>query len=322
MSALGKLLHPIYSLISGLMAFYYSLIPEYAVAIGLLTLTVMVVTLPLTIKSTHSMVANQRLQPEITKIRQKYKNDRIKQQEEMAALFKEHNANPAGGCLPMVLQFPIFIVLYEVIRGLTAMSKGRPSPKYISHHALLYTHLVAAKGTMVSFGLDLARSATSVHGGFLVALPYYLLVAFAILLQYLQMHQLMSRNQPAAAGANQQVQQIQKLTPLIFGFVYISFPAAVTVYFIVSNIFRIVQQTLMYRFDPVLKTAAAGAGAAGTVIPAEVKVQPDDQAKKSNGARPAGQRPAGGKRPDSRGTPKSPPGSRRGPADGRSRRSR
>lgn len=269
MSILGKITHPIYQAVSGLLALYYSWIPNYAVAISLLTLTVMVVAVPLTVKSTRSMLAMQRLSPKMKEIQKKYKDDRITQQQEMSALFKEHGVSPASGCLPMLLQLPIFLVLYEVVRGLTNLDRAhRPAPKYISHHTLLYRDLVAAHGTMVSFGVDLARSATSVHGGFVAALPYYGLVALTMILGYWQ-YQQMTNRVPQASAANPAA-QYQKFIPLVFGVIYISFPAAVTIYFLVSNVFRIAQQSFMYRFDPKVRehvgslrqTASAPAAAA------------------------------------------------------------
>lgn len=254
MHALGQAIHPLYQALAALLAFWYGLVPSYAAAIALLTVTVMVVLAPLTVKSTRSMLAMQRLQPEVKRIQAKYKGDRQTQQEELTALFKENGVSPAGGCLPMFLQLPVFFILYQVIQGLTAVDKvtHAATPKYLSHSSALYQHLLAAHGHMYSLGLDLARSATSVGGGFLSALPFYAMVAGAIALQYIQMRQLTARN-PQAAAANPQMQKVQKFTPIIFGVIYISIPAGVNIYFLVSSLFRIGQQELMYRYDPVLR---------------------------------------------------------------------
>lgn len=264
--ALGQLIHPLFVALAALLAFWYGVVPSYAVAIALFTVTVMVVLAPLTVKSTRSMLAMQALQPEVKKIQTKYKGDKMAQQEELSALFKENKVSPAGGCLPMFLQFPVFIVLYQVIRGLTftKMVHGHEvaAPKYISVHSTLYHHLVIAGGHMQSLGLDLARSATSVHGGFLSALPFYLILVACIALQYLQMRQLTNRN-PQASQANPQMAKIQKFTPLVFGVIYISIPAGVNIYFLVSSVFRIGQQELMYRYDPQLKAHAVKAKAIG-----------------------------------------------------------
>lgn len=280
MSFFGKLLHPVYQLISAVLAFYYGLEPNYALAITLLTLTVMVLVVPLTVKSTRSMLAMQQVQPEIKEIQRKYKDDRMAMNEAMTSLMRERGVSPAGGCLPMLLQLPVFIVLYEVIRGLAYSVHGVPSPKYIGHQTLLYSHLIADGGHMPSLGIDLARSATSVHGSFLAALPYYGILAIAIGLQYLQIAQ-MSRRSPQQTGANASMMRMQKFLPLIYVVIYIAIPAGVNVYFVVSSAFRIAQQTLMYRYDPVVRStmaslrtqqqalpAAAGGPAAGDAAPA------------------------------------------------------
>ncbi|HYA69285.1 MAG TPA: membrane protein insertase YidC, partial [Acidimicrobiales bacterium] len=128
-STIGNIFKPLYEAMAWLLAFFYRIVPNYAVAIALLTIFVMAVTAPLTIKSTKSMAAMQRLGPELKKIQQKYKGDRNRLNEEMMKLYKEHGVNPAGGCLPMLLQFPVFIVLYGVIRGLTnTVGPGKPLP--------------------------------------------------------------------------------------------------------------------------------------------------------------------------------------------------
>lgn len=267
MSFIGQLFNPIFEVIASLLAFYYGLVENYAIAIGLLTVTVMIFLAPLTVKSTRSMLEMQRIQPEIKKIQAKYKNDKVAQQEAMQQVFKENKVSPAGGCLPMLAQFPLLYVMYSVIRGLTNTvgPHHTASPKYISHSTTLYQHLIASGGQMHSLGLNLSLSATGIHG-FLNALPYYVVILVAVALQYFQMAQITSKN-PAAASANPQAQMLQKYTPIIFGVIYISIPAGVNMYFIVSSLFRIGQQELMYRHDPVLKKhaqAAADARAAGT----------------------------------------------------------
>ena len=91
------------------LAFFYSLVPNYAIAIALLTLTVMVVLTPLTLKGTRSMMMMQALQPEMKKLQAQYKDDRQKLNEELMKFYKENNINPLGGCLPLLIQMPVFI---------------------------------------------------------------------------------------------------------------------------------------------------------------------------------------------------------------------
>ena len=104
-----------FDLIASVLAFFYDLWPSYGVSIILLTLAVMIVSTPLTLKSTKSMLQMQRLQPELKAIQNRYKDDRPKMNEELMAFYQENGINPLGGCLPMVVQLPIFLVLFRVV---------------------------------------------------------------------------------------------------------------------------------------------------------------------------------------------------------------
>ncbi|MCA1696549.1 MAG: YidC/Oxa1 family membrane protein insertase [Actinobacteria bacterium] len=107
----------LFEIFSGALTAFYGLIPSYGLAIILLTLAVRIVLLPLSIKQTRSMREMQRIQPEVKKIQAKHKGDRQKMNEEMMALYKEHGVNPFGGCAPLLLQFPVLIGLFYVIRA-------------------------------------------------------------------------------------------------------------------------------------------------------------------------------------------------------------
>ncbi|MGH9307599.1 MAG: membrane protein insertase YidC [Acidimicrobiales bacterium] len=281
---------------AGLLAYFYQLVPNYAMAITLLTLAVMLVLAPLTVKSTRSMLAMQRLQPEMKKLQAKYKGDRQKLNEEMMAFYKEHAISPLGGCLPMILQLPVFFIMYDVIQGLTHVVNGHPSPRYIGHSTLLYHHLVAGGGQMQSLGIDLAKSITSVHGGLARTLPFIGLVALAVILQYVQMRQMNGRN--PQANANPQAAMLQKIMPIVFVFIYISIPAGVNIYFVISSLFRIGQQELMYRFDPKVNVAVQPGGVleVESVDGSPSKKRPGDGSTKaiangSNGSSSSGDRP-------------------------------
>lgn len=237
-----------FQILAGLLAFFYSVIPNYAIAIALLTLTVMLVLSPLTLKSTRSMLAMQKLQPEMKALQNKHKGgDRQKLNEEMMALYKEHKVNPVAGCLPMILQMPVFLVMYHVIRGLTHMKGEVADPKYLTQDSELYHALVRSGGKMKAFGVDLANSASEKHGSFTRALPFFIIVALVVFTQYIQTRQTMARN-TSAATAQQQI--LLKVMPGMFGLISLSIPAALNVYFLVSAVFRIGQTAAMYRFDP------------------------------------------------------------------------
>ena len=95
----------------------YDVIPLYGVAIIILTIGVRVVLIPLTVKQIRSMTAMSRIQPQLKEIQQKHKQDRQKLNEEMMKLYKEHNVNPFGGCLPLIAQMPVFIALFSILRA-------------------------------------------------------------------------------------------------------------------------------------------------------------------------------------------------------------
>lgn len=242
-----------------LLALFYEVVHSYAIAIALLTITVMVVLLPLTVKGTRSMLAMQKLAPEVKKLQDKHKNDRQKLNEEMMALYRDNKISPLGGCLPLLLQMPVFLVLYSVINGLTREINGSPDPKYLDHTSQLYNDLIASGGRMESFGIDLSLSARADHDPWTTAIPFFGLIVVMVLVQYWQQWQISSRAPAADTPQAQQMKIIQKVFPPLFGLISLSFPAGVVVYWVVSSLFRVGQQWAMYRFDPVLKTTVASA---------------------------------------------------------------
>jgi len=271
--AIGSIFQPILKLIAGIMAFFYSIVPSYPVAVALLTIVVMAALTPLTVKSTKNMAAMQALGPEMKKLQQKYKGpeNRVQLNEEMMALYKEHKVNPASGCLPMLLQMPFFFMLYSVIRGITnTVGKGATlpysitssgingnqtsichvhvcaDPRYISPSTKMYHDIVVAHGKLLSGGIDFASKLLSKHASPWAYIPFAILVIGAVGLQYLQMARLNARN-PQAASANPQAAMLQKYMPLIFGFIYLNVAAILNVYFIVSSAIRIGTQEVLFR---------------------------------------------------------------------------
>jgi YidC/Oxa1 family membrane protein insertase len=257
----------VFSALAGLLSFFYDLVPNYGIAIALLTFSVMLLLFPLNAKGMRSMAAMSKLSPEIKRIQAKHKNDKVKQNEEVMALFKEHKVTPFGGCLPLILQMPVFFVMYNVIRGLVhkapkdirvgdlLVRKGTFDPKYLDHGSELYKSLVGSTH-MKAFGMDLARSASEVlKGSFLTALPFLVLIVLVVGAGYFQQAMISRRNPNQNVDDNpmaKQMQQMTKIMPLmylVFGF---TLPAGLNVYFLVSSIFRIAQQTLIYKMDPTL----------------------------------------------------------------------
>jgi YidC/Oxa1 family membrane protein insertase len=281
---IGGIFQPILKAVAYVLTFFYSLIPNYPIDVALLTIVIMALLTPLTVKSTKSMAAMQALGPEMKKLQQKYKGaeNRVQLNEEMMRLYKEHNVNPASGCLPMLLQMPAFLILYDVIRGITnTVTKGTTletgkkcmeavcaNPRYIPEDSKMYTSIVNAKppGALNAFGMNFAEKLLSHHSSLLVALPYLVLVLCSVGLQYLQMSRLNARN-PQAAQANPQAAMMQKYMPLIFGVIYLNVAAILNVYFIVSSSIRIGTQEILFRKGIVAgPPPAAGKGSASAKV--------------------------------------------------------
>jgi YidC/Oxa1 family membrane protein insertase len=219
--------------------FFYGLIPNFAIAIVLLTLLVMLITTPLTLKGTRSMIKMQLLQPELKKIQEKHKGgDRQEMNQELMAFYQENQLNPLGGCFPLLVQAPVFLVLFQLIQGLTRRgADGTFDPKYLDESSKLYQSL-DSRTEMMSFGLDLSQSTTDALGeSILHGLPYLMLILFMIGAQYLQQKQVSARGSSAAAMPQQQM--LLKVMPAFFGVISIGFPAALVVYWVTSSIYRI-----------------------------------------------------------------------------------
>ena len=250
------ILDPIYGAMGRVLAFFYSVVASYGVAIALLTVTVRIFLIPLTTKQVKSQQAMQRIQPELKRLQAKYKNDRQKLNEEMMKFYKENKVNPLAGCLPILLQAPLFIVLYRLILDLS----HKDGPKHIPTSSKLFTSLVESGGEMVSWGIDLSKAASSVSG-FGSALPYYLLIAITVGTGYFQQRQMTARL--PKESINPQMQMIGKIFPAIIGFVSLTVPAGVVIYFIVSNFWQIGQQAVMFRAFPPLHLSAGDADGKG-----------------------------------------------------------
>ncbi len=313
--SIGKIFQPLLDAVGGVLAFFYSVVPNYPIDVALLTIVIMALLTPLTVKSTKNMAAMQALGPEMKKLQQKYKGaeNRALMNEEMMKLYKEHNVNPASGCLPMLLQMPAFFVLYSVIRGITntvtipahtttvgGLKVLHPAvvqavPRYIGHDTAMYKDIVKAHGQLISFGIDFSEKLLSHHSSIWMAIPFLLLVLGSVGLQYLQMSRLNARN-PQAAQANPQAAMLQKYMPLIFGLIYLNVAAILNVYFIVSSAIRIGTQEVLFRKGIVAGPPAppkvgdvggrgkGGGGPKGPIADRTEKALPKPKASGGNGA--------------------------------------
>jgi YidC/Oxa1 family membrane protein insertase len=268
---------PLYQAIGWVLAQFYSVIPNLGVSIILLTIFIMILLFPLTAKQAKSMIAMQKLAPELKKLQAKYKGDRQKLNEETMKLYQEAKVNPLASCLPLLLQLPIFFALFRVLRD---------PYKHVPKSSTLYNALCKGLSPCTAdnvhhlkfLGIDLQKSAVDAHNGFLNATPYFILVGLVILTGYLQSRQAQKRT-PAA---NKQMAMVTKVLPVFFGLISLQFPAGLVLYFFVSNTWRLGQQEVIFRRFQ--SESAQAKAAIGKAKPKAAVIDVESHDRDSNGA--------------------------------------
>ncbi len=182
--------------------FFNLYLKNYGLSIILITLIIKVLFIPLTQKSFKSMQAMQKLQPQIKALKERYKKDPQKLNQETMELYKKHNVNPLGGCLPMVLQIPVFIAFYNVLMNSIDLRGA---------HFFLWITDLSAKD------------------------PYYITPIIMGITMFAQ-----QKMSPTTADPKQA--QIMLIMPVIFTFMFLSFPTGLVIYWTVNNILTIGQQ--------------------------------------------------------------------------------
>ncbi len=190
-------------------------IPSYGIAIIIMTILIKVALLPLAVKQIRSMKGMQELQPRIQQIQKKYKGDPQKQQQEMAKMYQELGINPLSGCLPMLIQMPFLISIFYALR------QYQYNPEHMSF---------------------LWLPSLGQHD------PYYILPVISALSTFIMQKQTMSSNSSGPSATQQKVMMV--FMPLFIGYISLKFPSGLVIYWVVSNIFQMVQQFIMFRKSP------------------------------------------------------------------------
>jgi YidC/Oxa1 family membrane protein insertase len=187
--------------------YLYKFIGNYGWAIVILTIVVRVPFIPLLNKSQKSMKKMQKIQPLMAELKEKYKNDQQKLQKEMMVIYKKHKVNPVGGCLPMLIQLPVFFALYKTL-------------------------LVAIELRQAPFILWITDLS--------VKDPFYVFPIAMGLTMVLQQKMTPSAMDPKQA-------KMMMLMPIVFTFMFLSFPAGLVIYWLVNNVLGIIQQFFVNR---------------------------------------------------------------------------
>jgi len=211
-----------------IMRWFYHYIPNYGVAIILLTVITKVLLFPLTVKSMTSMKAMQALQPQINALRSKHKSDPQRLQRETMELYRAHKVNPLGGCLPMLVQVPIFYALYDAL----SVSVDLQNAPFICFGRI--------------FGIDFWICDLARHD------PTYVLPILMGVSMFIQQKMTPVMGDPRQA-------KMMLFMPVIFTFMFFNLPSGLVLYWTLSNVLQIAQQKYMERMGKTTEKAPARA---------------------------------------------------------------
>ena len=208
-----SLIRPISKFMLQLLTWIHNVIPNWGIAIIILSLIIKIVLSPLTHKGTRSSQKMQEIQPMVKEVQNKYKDNPKKAQQEVMKIYKEHGVSPLGGCLPLLLQFPILFALYPVLRSTIAL-----------RHAdfILWINDLSAPD------------------------PYYILPIVMGIAMFLQQKLMMQKPTPGMGDKQQAQMKTQKFMmygmPLFLVFIFKSFPAGLVLYWLCYNILSIIER--------------------------------------------------------------------------------
>jgi YidC/Oxa1 family membrane protein insertase len=229
LSQLLNLLRPIQSGIEYVIIFLYDhIVSNYGVVIILLTITVRLVLTPLTISQTRSMSRMQKFQPELQELQKKFKDDKQKLQQETMAFYKKNNVNPLAGCLPLILQLPVFFALFQALRTPSPIVTNVLGVPYIPVYLFGNIKNVIANIANIKFNflwLNLNERD-----------PFFILVILMVATMFLSTK--MTTTDPKQ-------KMITYAMPVVFGVISWNMPSGILIYWVTTNIWSIGQQYIV-----------------------------------------------------------------------------
>ena len=207
MSQILQLLSPIQNVLEIIIVWLYqNVIANYGIVIILLTIIVRLILTPLTITQTRSMARMQKIQPQLKELQKKYKDDKQKLQQETMDFYKQNNVNPLAGCLPLLLQMPVFFALFQALRNPTEKVTD-----VVKDFDFLWLNLNERD-------------------------PYYILVILMVATMFLSTK--LSTTDPKQS-------KIMYILPVVFGFISFRFEAGILLYWVTTNVWSIGQQWIV-----------------------------------------------------------------------------
>jgi YidC/Oxa1 family membrane protein insertase len=201
-------------------------------SIAICTVVVRTILFPLTIRQVKSMRAMQDLKPDMDRIRAQYRDNRQRQQEEIMKLYQERQVNPFGSCFPLLIQMPIFIGMFYVIRGF-----GDTHPSFTSGGILWFQDLSAYD-------------------------PFYILPVLSALT-------MLAASEITSKHIDPQQRWIMRTLPVVFTIFLLTFPAGLFMYWITSNLVTLVQNYVIYNYGPGKKPPVGSEGGSGSAKTAD-----------------------------------------------------
>lgn len=202
------------------------------IAIIFATILIKIILYPLTVKQVKGMKAMQEMQPKLKELQDKYKGNPEKLNKEMALLYKESGANPLAGCLPLIVQMPILMGIFFAIRDYS-------DPALLAGYLKGFSWVppIAMPDSIYILASFLWIPNLSLPD------PLYILPVISAATTYIQQKQ-------TSTDMNQQTKMMMNIMPIFIGYISLTFPAGLVLYWVISNIFQIAQQWWMYRGEP------------------------------------------------------------------------
>ena len=270
---------PLISLFESIMVFIHAHLPgsSWGLAIVLLTVLIRAVLVPLTFRQLKSMQEMQRLAPEINELKEKYKDDKQRQQQEIMKFYQQHKINPLASCLPLLLQLPVFISLFYMLR--TDLKLDICGQALRRHFHVLLNSQIPAKGLAETGCNQVAPGSAKFL--FIPDITAKATGAALIVLIVLYVGSQVASTLVATATADPNQRRLLLLLPVVFVVILYRYPAGLLVYWITTNLWTIGQQYFIRQRMPPpappepaqsssngkpdrsLKPALAGAGVAG-----------------------------------------------------------
>ena len=238
------------NLVAQLLTLLYGITHNYGIAIILLTIIIRVVLYPLMQKQMVSMREMQKIQPLMKAIQDKYKNDKERLNKELMALYKVHKVNPMSGCLPLLIQMPILILLFQTLRKFEYLDQAGNISGGFLWIADKVEIMVENVPTVVA-GLAAPEQLIHFPGNGIFGLQALGILPFLIAGSMWYQQKMTTAGSGATGGTAEQTQKMMAVTmPLLIGFMSFSLPSGLTIYWLTSTLLGIGQQYLINKKMP------------------------------------------------------------------------